>query len=218
MKRKNKIILFLFFVLFAHGAFADLLDGDDEKGMQIQIREKSHLPANNPDRADPPIERKKNKAVKTKKDDSVDLNSKKEKQTKSNKSPKSKAPVHFTGMGLTALKSKGVVELHKEVVVTQEDFRLESDEAKIFLEQNSDEVKKVSAEGRVRVRKTDEVSGKLVKANGDLAEFDNLSQEITLKGNAKIVKGEDLLTGNVIHYNLKTGWIKVEKVKGVVTP
>jgi lipopolysaccharide export system protein LptA len=121
-------------------------------------------------------------------------------------------------VGLTGLKNEGMVELLKDVIVTQEDFRLESNEAKIFLEDKTNEVKSVFAEGRVRITKKDEASGKLVKANGDQAEFDNVTQLITLRGNARVVKGGDILTGNLIFYNLKTGWIKFEKVKGVVNP
>lgn len=128
-------------------------------------------------------------------------------------------PVHFQGMSLTGLKSEGIIELHKNVKVTQNDFVLESQEAKIFLlKGDSDEVKRVEAEGNVKMAKTDEKTGKLVRANGDSAEFDNLTQIVTLKGKAVVVKGEDVLSGNIIFYNLKTGWIKVEKVKGVVNP
>ena len=144
--------------------------------------------------------------------------SKSEGQTNTKTGEKKRAPVHFQGLGLTGLKKEGMVELHQNVVVTQEDFKLESDQAKIFLDADSNEVKEVFAEGHVKITKKDEATGKLVKANGETAEFDNATQLITLSGNAKVVKGEDVITGNLIYYNLKTGWIKVEKVKGVVNP
>lgn len=189
-------------------SFADLVDSYDSRS-EGKTKEK----------VKPLNHSKENKFLETKdKDQNASKNQKEKNKKKKDKNTKDRAPVHFAGLGLTGLKSEGLVELHKNVVVTQEDFRLESEEAKIYLDDSSNEVKKVLAEGKVKITKKDETTGKIVRADSQEAEFDNLTQIITLKGNARIVKGEDILAGNLIFYNLKTGWIKVEKVKGVVNP
>lgn len=129
-----------------------------------------------------------------------------------------KLPVEFEGEGLSGIRKAGTVELHKDVRVVQGDLTLQSENAKIFFDEVSNEVKQVVATGKVTMTKIDVETGKLIKASSEIAEFDAEKGIITLKGGAKLLKGEDLIVGNVIHYNLKTGWIKAEKVKGVVKP
>lgn len=220
MKRSRVIVSF--FLYFASSVMlADLMDSyENEVELPKKKKEDHHKEEKNREAND---HDKKHPADKTKHTTSKASPSKhtKEKSDPKNQSKtgeKKRAPVHFQGLGLTGLKKEGMVELHQKVIVTQEDFKLESDEAKIFLENETNEVKEVLAEGHVKITKIDEATGKLVKANGETAEFDNMTQLITLRGNAKVEKGEDVITGNLIYYNLKTGWIKVEKVKGVVNP
>lgn len=214
---KNRLILSLVLVTLNQSLFADLLDSYHTgptptesplktKG-QVQKKDAVHQ-----------SDRKTSKSHETKQEPKSRSRKSDSRQTHKPKGDKKKAPVRFEGLGGTGLKSEGLIELHKNVVVTQEDLRLEADEAKIFMEPDSDEVKNVFAEGNVKISKLDEASGKLVKAFGKAADFDNQTQLITLRGNARVEKGEDILTGNIIYYNVKTGWVKVEKVKGVVNP
>jgi lipopolysaccharide transport protein LptA len=215
MRNSKGVFFLLFFLFFLSGSlYADLSDFhenesttvvprtiDNKKTKKNLINKKSNTDVEKKHKDTPPIKNKTDTGEKKKTGES-----------------KKKSPVHFQGLSLTGLKSEGVVELHKQVVVTQDDFRLESEEAKIYLEPPSNDVKKVVATGHVKITKKDENTGNPVHANSDVADFDNLTQMITLKGNARILKEGDLLTGDLIYYNLKTGWIKVERVKGIVTP
>lgn len=201
----KKIRVIPVLLLMSSFAFADLMDSYDHDDIPVKKKE------------EPRKEKKVPKKVENPKE-SPKKNTKGTTEPLSKKNKEKRAPVHFQGQGLTGLKKEGMVELHKSVIVTQEDFRLEADEAKIFLQGDTSDVREVIAEGHVKITKTDETTGKLVKANGDMAEFDNATQLVTLSGNAKVVKGDDVITGNLIYYNLQTGWIKVEKVKGVVNP
>ncbi len=202
MRKGRNYLIYLLLLSFANAAFADLIDSYEVDSLP-SITNKVHKTP------------KKNKAV----TQEVPANKKNVgKNTSIHRDPKQRGPVYFRGLGLTGLKGEGLVELHKNVIVTQDDFRLESDEAKIYLDEESNEVKRVLAEKEVKITKRDETSGKFIKAFGDSAEFDNRTQLITLRGKARVIKGEDVLTGTVIFYNLETGWIKVDKVKGVVNP
>lgn len=127
-------------------------------------------------------------------------------------------PVQFEGEGFSGFRKQGTVELLKNVKITQGDFGLEADRAKVFFDTSTDEVKTVIASGHVRVRKKDPKSGELIMADSDVAEFAAKDQIVTLKGHAKLVRGKDVIKGAVIQYDMKTGWIKADKVQGVVQP
>ncbi len=223
-----RFFIMLSWLFTASMARADLMDNfEDEKKVNIPVQEKSFFPKEPKDdhgleHSDEDTDIRKDLSP-PEKTAPVKTEAPKPKMTSSGskkdaKNDTKRLPVHFKSLGLTGVKGQGVLELHKDVVVTQGDLNLESDQGKVFLDKETNEVKKVFAEGKVKILKKDEASGKLIRANGDTAEFDNEQQLITLRGDAKILKGDDLITGNLIFYNLKTGWIKVEKVKGVVNP
>jgi lipopolysaccharide transport protein LptA len=203
-----RIAVFFLFATYMTAIRADLLDVyDDTKKPEKTEGEagQSQPPTKTENKKSEPVEKDSNKK-------------KKKNRAKSQTADSKKQPIHFQGLGLSGIRDKGFIELHKNVVVVQGDFRLESENAKIFFEEKSDQVKRVFAEGNVRIHKIDAETGKVINSTSKTAEFEADEQVVTLKGDAKLLKGDDVITGDYILYNLKTGWIKAEKVKGVVNP
>ena len=128
-----------------------------------------------------------------------------------------KLPVIFEGDQLSGVRKLGTLELLDHVKVNQGDFDLTSDTAKVFFDTKTDDVKKVIAKGQVKMNKIDFKTGEPIKASSKMIVFDAIQQTVELIGKAELVKGEDTIRGHTIIYNLNTGWIKAEKVKGVVT-
>lgn len=129
-----------------------------------------------------------------------------------------KLPVIFEGDQLSGIKRLGTIELHQNVKVSQGDFNLEAENAKVLFDTKSDEVKKVIAKGSVKMSKVDPQTGELIRAYSQIAEFHAINQTVELIDKAKLIRGEDVIRGQVIIYDLKTGRLKASKVKGVVKP
>lgn len=132
---------------------------------------------------------------------------------------KSKAGVvKFWSKSLSGLRSPGSLMLEEDVVVTQDDIRLEADKATIYFEAKSREVREVHAVGSVRFSRVDPDTGQPIKAEGREAIFSNAKRLITMKGEPVLYRGEDIVRGKVIYYDLKNGWVKADRVEGVVQP
>ncbi len=127
-------------------------------------------------------------------------------------------PVLFESKGLRGLREKGFVELVENVVVSQGTMRLEADHAQVAYDEVTKEVVKVTADGNVKMFKTDEDSGDKIKAYGDTVIFMNKERIVTLEGNARLWRGADLVRGKKITYELDTGWIRADRVAGEVHP
>lgn len=127
-----------------------------------------------------------------------------------------KLPVTFEGRGLTGARKLGQVKLHSEVKVRQGDFVMSADNAIVFFDPATDDVKTVTAEGAVSMSKVDPKTQEIIKAKGDSINFDAASQVVVLTGNAELLRGKDLVKGKYIKYNMKTGWVQAGQVKGVV--
>ena len=128
-----------------------------------------------------------------------------------------KSPVHFESNGLKGLREKGMVELVQQVIVTQEDMKLESDFAQVFFDEASHEVVKVLAQGRVRINGVDQNSGEKFRALADKAVFLNSERTVVLDGNAKLWRGDDsVIRSRKITYEMGTGWIRADRVAGEV--
>jgi len=137
------------------------------------------------------------------------------------KSPKGKSaqqlPVFFKSEGLKGLREKGSVELLHNVVVTQGEMKLASERAQVLFDEASHQVRKVIAEGNVRIDGVDENSGDKFKAFGDQAVFLNSERTVVLEGNAKLLRGEDsVIRSRKITYEMNTGWIRADRVEGEV--
>lgn len=201
IKNRYKLIVFMLGFILSSPAFSDLSDDVDEEPVIVKPKKKIKLEKN---------ESKKNSDKKTV------LKNPLKNRSKANK--KNKTPVKFESLGLRATKEKGYIELEKEVVVRQEDFKLTAKKAKIYINEHTDEVKNVIATGNVRVFNKDETTGKKIKAKGQKIIFNAEKQTVTILGNARLWRDKDLIRGKKILYNLNTGWIEANKVKGIVQP
>jgi len=126
--------------------------------------------------------------------------------------------VKFWSKSLSGLRNPGALMLEEDVVVTQDDIRLEADKATIFFEPKSREVREVHAVGAVRFSRTDPDTGQPIRAEGREAVFDNAKRLVTMKGEPILHRGDDVVRGKVIYYDLKNGWVKADRVEGVVQP
>jgi lipopolysaccharide transport protein LptA len=130
----------------------------------------------------------------------------------------SKLPVTFESQGLRGTRKAGLLELQKEVIIKQGDFRMDADQAEVIMDQKTEEVDHVVANGNVKMTKVDPETGEKVKASADTVTFNAGKQTVTLSGNAKFSRGHDLVRGKTITYDLKSGWLNADKVEGVVQP
>ena len=124
--------------------------------------------------------------------------------------------MEFTSVGLKASGNKGHLKLEKKVEISQGKLRLKSAKADIFSNQDTKEVERILIEGNVYITNGEEDSENKIKAKSDKATFYADEQLLILKGNARLWRGTDLMRGKIIRYNLKTGWIEVEQVQGVM--
>ena len=129
-----------------------------------------------------------------------------------------KLPVAFEGDELSGMREHGLIELHSNVRVRQADLRLQSERAKVFFEHRTNDVERVEAIGQVRMSKEDAKTGEMIRAESEWAEFAAAEQKVTLMGKAVLVRGRDIIRGEVIYYDLNTGWLKASQVKGIVQP
>lgn len=126
--------------------------------------------------------------------------------------------VKFWSRSLSGFKQQGSLILEEDVVVTQDDIRIEADKATILFANKSNEVKEVQAVGSVKFQRTDPETGLPVRAQGREAVFNNGKRTVVLKGDPVMYRGEDVIRGKVINYDLRNGWVKADRVEGVVQP
>lgn len=127
-------------------------------------------------------------------------------------------PVKISSKGAKGFRNSGVLELVKDVQVSQGDFELKSDQATVYFDVETDEVARVIASGNVRSSRVDPETGKKMRATAKKVTFLNQQRLILLEGGAKLWRGKDLLSGKSIKYNLDTGWAEASEVEGVVQP
>ncbi len=129
-----------------------------------------------------------------------------------------KQPVRWKSKGLKATKEKGVMELSQDVTVTQGDLQLKANHAKIYYDEKSDEVSRVVVTGNVRITKSAPDPKDRLTGVGNEGVFYNSDRKVILRGNAQLIRGDDVLRGKQINYELDTGWISVDNVEGVMQP
>lgn len=140
-------------------------------------------------------------------------------EIKESSNNKSKEPVKFQSSGLTGYKEQGTMELEKDVVITQADTKMEADKVKAFYDPKTKEVVRIVATGNVRITKDDPDPQKRAKSTSNEAVFFNKERKVVLRGNPQLVRaGGDTVKGKEIIYELDTGWVKVERVEGVLMP
>ncbi|MGE0171661.1 MAG: LptA/OstA family protein [Oligoflexales bacterium] len=136
----------------------------------------------------------------------------------------SSEPVHFSSDD-KAIYSRGggTINLVKNVIISQGAVTFRSDAAEVFLNQSNangqeDEVTKVIVNGNVRMNKKSTDPNENISARGNKAFFDNGKQTVTIIGDARIIKGGNVVKGKQITYHLKDGKIVVDRAEGVVQP
>lgn len=138
--------------------------------------------------------------------------------SQSGSSANSNTPIKYSSERLAGQKQGGVVVLEENVVVTQADMRIEADKATIHFDQATNEVIDCVAVGNVKFFRRDPETGNPVTADGREAVFNNRDRTVTLKGDPKLVRGGDIVRGRQIIYDLTSGWVKADRVEGVVQP
>jgi lipopolysaccharide transport protein LptA len=132
--------------------------------------------------------------------------------------PDAAEEIHYWSNGLQLQKEAGIADLEDNVVVTKGDMRLESKKARIYFKADTSEIIRVVATGDVRMQKHDPSLNKTIRAQGEEAVFYNMEQRVTVRGNARLWRGSDLMKGKQIDYDMGTGIVKVQQVEGVVQP
>jgi lipopolysaccharide transport protein LptA len=146
---------------------------------------------------------------------------KQKKDNKPEKNDRRKLPIHLQSEGTSTYSQNGsLVYLEKNVVITQDDVRIQSDEAKVKLgDKNSESnVESVEMKGRVNLNRFSNDPSERITAKGDRAVFHNRNQLVTLEGNARLWRDGHLIRGDKIVYEIETGMVKVDRVQGVVQP
>lgn len=140
------------------------------------------------------------------------------------KSPKeagAKHPINLRSEGRsTYTKDGGLMILRENVVITQDQLRLQAHEARITVNQESRDapVERVEISGQVKVSKFSDDPKERVIGHGDTAVFENSKQTVRLVGNARLFKGGHLIRGKEIVYDVQSGLITVDEAQGVVQP
>lgn len=132
-----------------------------------------------------------------------------------------KVPIHLQSEGTSTYSQNGaMVHLQKNVVITQDDIRLQADEAKVALQagKEANAVSSVEMIGKVSMARYSKDPNERISARGDRAVFNNSEQIVTLEGNARLWRDGHLIKGDRIVYEIITGMIKVDRVQGVVQP
>jgi lipopolysaccharide transport protein LptA len=147
-------------------------------------------------------------------------------KSKDKKSVKARrdAPIHLQSDGTSTYSRNGsVVHLQKNVVISQDDIRLQSDEARVLFspdgkKENNNTVQTVEVNGKVNLTRLSKDPTERITAKSDKAIFDNNAQKVTLDGNARLWKDGHLIKGDRIVYEIVSGMIKVDRAQGVVQP
>lgn len=125
-------------------------------------------------------------------------------------------PIDWSAATLKVSNTDGTIELTADVVIIQGGLKLTSQKAFIYF-LPSREVDRIEMLGEVKaVKVADAASDTRMSASSDKAFFYNRSQTVVLQGRASLNRIQDEVRGEIITYELNTGWITVKKVEGVV--
>lgn len=144
------------------------------------------------------------------------------KAPKVSKEQRRNAPIHLQSDGTsTYSRNNLVVQMEKNVLITQEDLRLQSNAATVHLAEGKTEnngVKSAELTGKVSISRNSNDPAERMNARSDKATFDNNAQTVILEGNARLWREGSLIKGEKITYEITTGMIKVDRAQGVVQP
>ena len=124
--------------------------------------------------------------------------------------------VSFGGNHLIARNQEGYVDLKDRVWVKQGELYVKATTARIYFDAGTKQVATAFAQGDVEIERRNDKGQLTLQATSREATLDVRRQMILLKGEAKLKKGVEEIIGELIQYNLKTGWINVKRVRGVL--
>ena len=119
---------------------------------------------------------------------------------------------------LDVMHDKGYAVFKRNVHVIHAGMDMKSDLLEVYFaadedDEKSDKVngalKRIEARGKVKIK----FEGKEESATGDKAVYSPEAQTMTLTGNVKLTKGENVLSGSTLVYNLKTRQISLKAGK-----
>ena len=172
------------FLILSWPVFSDMID-DLEEIDEIVVPEKkapsekkSKTPSSNKGTVSKPSEAKKSSQT--------DSEQKSKKKTERKNKDSSKKPIHLKSDGDTTIsRNSGEIKLVKNVVITQDELRLQADRATVVMDESDKEnkIQKVEVDGHVKVSKFYEDPSEKITAFGDKAFFYNKDQKVKLIGN-----------------------------------
>ncbi|MGE5318583.1 MAG: lipopolysaccharide transport periplasmic protein LptA [Hyphomicrobiaceae bacterium] len=126
-------------------------------------------------------------------------------------------PVNLEADTVTLDDIKKISIYQGNVVLSQGTLMLRADYVQVT--QNADGLDKVSATGRpVAFRQKVDGRDEFIEGFADRIEYDGVSGQVELIGQARLQRGSDELRGAQISYNANTGFYKVVGQPGAKTP
>jgi len=129
----------------------------------------------------------------------------------------SELPIEITAQQLEALQEKGQAIFTGNVVATQGDITLHCDRMVVFSQDGQQQVERLEAYGNVRVVQLDRT------ATADQAIYRQRQGTLVLLGNARLLQGQNQVSGNEITVYLQENRSVVksqegQRVKAVIFP
>lgn len=109
-----------------------------------------------------------------------------------------------------------VLDLIEDVVLVDDDLRVEADWARVHFLKKVDRMDKAEATGDVRMFRTDPQTGDRMIGRSAEARYFAEKQLIRLTGNAHLWRNESLIRGDVIIYDMSTGVARADRLSGVL--
>ena len=128
------------------------------------------------------------------------------------------APIQTVGDELEGSLQKGRTKLRGNVVITQGDAEMKSDEAEIFSAPNTTTPQRAIARGNVRLWKRPNPKVPEIRGVAEEIEYFVLERRVVLKGKPKIWRAQELIQGEVIEMALDTGDIKIRSARSILDP
>jgi lipopolysaccharide export system protein LptA len=202
---------FMLFVITTVG-YADFVDHE----IDVPIKPAAKENISDKEKQIRPIKEKKESVEKKDKANEVEKTSdKKKKEGSLNTSKGKKIPVVFSGSTLEADEKTGIVILKRDVFVKREIVEIRADMGEITSNQDKTDVKKIEAKGKVSIVRLDPTNP--IQAFGDRVVYDPEKEEITIFGNAQVIRDGDKIFGDKIVFYPHTGTVRAEKVNGSMT-
>jgi lipopolysaccharide transport protein LptA len=128
------------------------------------------------------------------------------------------APIHTVGDELEGSLQKGRTKLKGNVVITQGDAEMKSDEAEVFSVPGSTTPQKAIAKGNVRLLKRPNAKVPEIRGVAEEIEYFVAERRVVLRGKPKIWRAQELVQGEIIELALDSGDIKIRSARSILDP